>query len=285
MHIIVGATGHVGSAVARALLARGERVIVVTRDAAKARSHERQGAHVAEVDVHDVDALRRVYRQGRRLFMLNPPADPSSDTDAVERKSVAALLAALEGSGLEKIVAESTYGARPGHAIGDLSVLYEMEQGLAAQSIPSTILRAAYYMSNWDSALTTAREDGVVSSFIPADTKLPMVDPRDIGEVAARLLTEPAQSGLRYVEGPEPYSPADVAAAFAAALQRPVAVAVVPREQWVQTFRTVGFSERAADSYARMTATVVDERLAAPETPMRGSTSLQSYVMDLVRQS
>ncbi|MFS2017377.1 NAD-dependent epimerase/dehydratase family protein [Massilia sp. CT11-108] len=36
MHIIIGGTGHVGSATARALLRRGEPVTVVTRNAGHA---------------------------------------------------------------------------------------------------------------------------------------------------------------------------------------------------------------------------------------------------------
>ncbi|TGR60102.1 NmrA family transcriptional regulator, partial [bacterium M00.F.Ca.ET.194.01.1.1] len=93
----------------------------------------------------------------RRAFLLNPPADPATDTDAEEQKTVAAIVTALAGSGLEKVVAESTYGAQPGEGIGDLSVLYGFEQKLKAQTIPASIIRAAYYMSNWDQALETAR--------------------------------------------------------------------------------------------------------------------------------
>jgi uncharacterized protein YbjT (DUF2867 family) len=259
-------------------------VTVVTRDAKKARSHERQGAKVAVVDVLDVAALRRVYAQGRRLFMLNPPAAPDTDIDAVERTSAQALLAALDGSGLEKIVVASTYGAQPGDHVADLSVLYELELGLATQPIPAAILRSAYYLSNWDYALETARDQGVVPSFFPADFKLPMVAPHDIGEVAARLMTEPPQRGLFYVEGPEAYSPTDVAEAFAEVLKRPVEVDVVPREQWIQTFGTMGFSPSAAQSYANMTAVTV-ERCERPKNPIRGATSLPSYVRQLLSQS
>ena len=160
MHIILGSTGHVGSAVVQTLLDQGEVVTAVTHDPGKARAWQDEGAQTAIVDVHDPDALRRVLRAGRRLFLLNPPAAPSTDTDAEERRSLAAILAALKGSGLEKIVAESTYGAQPGERVGDLGVLYEMEQALAAQPIPATIIRAAYYMSNWDALLPTARDQG-----------------------------------------------------------------------------------------------------------------------------
>jgi uncharacterized protein YbjT (DUF2867 family) len=149
MYIILGATGHVGSAVAETLLAQGEEVMVVTRDKGKSEEWKQKGAKVAVADVNNVDELRQIFREGKRLFLLNPPASPSTDTVVEERKSMHSIISALKGSGIEKIVAESTYGAQAGDGIGDLGVLYEMEQKLAESDIPSTIIRGAYYMSNW----------------------------------------------------------------------------------------------------------------------------------------
>ncbi|MDQ8756626.1 NAD(P)H-binding protein [Sphingosinicella sp. LHD-64] len=278
MHIILGGTGHVGSAAARALLDRDEPVTVVGHDPAKAEEWTKRGAGFACVDVHDVGALRAVFRTGRRAFLLNPPAPLSTDTDAEERRTIAAILAALDGSGLEKVVAESTYGAQPGERLGDLSTLYTLEEGLAAQPIPATVQRAAYYYSNWDMAIETARERGVIESFFPEDFALPMVAPEDLGRTAARFLTDPAkQTGLHYVEGPRHYTPANVAAALAEALDRPVRVAVVPREKWIETYRAAGFSEAAASSYARMTGITLDRAYRATD-PIRGTIGLRDYL-------
>ncbi len=113
---------------------------------------------------------------------------------------------------MEKVVAESTYGAQPGERSGDLNILYEMEQALAVQPIPFSVIRAAYDMSNWDASLGAARSEGVVHTLFPADLELPMVSPAAVGRVAARLLTEPAgRTGLHYVEVrsaiPRPTSP------------------------------------------------------------------------------
>ncbi|SFP35795.1 NmrA family NAD(P)-binding protein [Variovorax sp. 770b2] len=285
MHIILGATGHVGSALAQALLARNEPVTVVTRDARKAESLKTKGAHVAEVDVFDTAALHRVIAGGHRLFALNPPAPPSTDTVAEERRSLYAIVDALEGCKLEKIVCESAYGAQPGNGIGDLGVLYDMEQALQAGKVPVSPLRAAYYMSNWDASLETARKEGKVHSMYPPDFKLPMVAPRDLGEFAARLMLGAAEaSGPHYVEGPERYSPGDVARAFADALGRPVEVAVTPPEQWEQAYRSLGFSEAAAKSYAAMTRITLDNK-EEPEKPERGATSLRDYITALVKKS
>ncbi|MGY4395125.1 uncharacterized protein YbjT (DUF2867 family) [Sphingomonas sp. UYAg733] len=284
MHIILGGTGHVGSAAAKALLARGEPVTIVTREEAKADDLKRAGAKVAVADVLDTDALRRVLATGTRAFLLNPPADPKTDTDAQEKRTVAAILAALDGAGLEKIVVESTYGAQAGDRLGDLNTLHALEQGAKAQAIPAGIIRAAYYFSNWDAALQTARAEGVVHTMYPVDFKLPMVAPQDLGEQAARLVADD-RTGIHYVEGPAGYSSADVAAAFAAALSRPVEAVATPREQWVEGYKALGFSDRAADSYARMTGITLDGDYEQPEAPIRGQITLQDYIGQLVEAS
>jgi uncharacterized protein YbjT (DUF2867 family) len=283
MHIVLGATGHVGSAVATTLLDKGEPVTVVTRDARRAERFTRRGAVAAVADVYDTGALRAVLRRGRTAFLLMPPADPSTDTVAEDRRTVAAIVRAVEGADLQKVVVQSTEGAQPGEGLGDLSVLYEFEQAVAALDVPASVVRAAYYMSNWDSALAGARDEGVVQTFFPPDFALPMVAPADVGHAAARLLVEEVDhAGVRYVDGPEPYSAADVARAFAAALGRDVRAVEIPRSEWIATFQSFGFSPAAAASYARMTALTLDgaER---PETPERGPTTLLEYVTGLVR--
>ncbi|RUW99588.1 NmrA family transcriptional regulator, partial [Mesorhizobium sp. M8A.F.Ca.ET.059.01.1.1] len=279
----LGGTGRVGSATAATLLRLGEPVTVVTRDEAKAAALAAQGAEVAVADVLDVEALRGMFRRGTRAFLLNPPADPSTDTDAQERRTVAAIVAALDGSGLEKVVAESTYGARAGERTGDLTILHGLEEKLHRQPIAASIIRAAYYMSNWDASLETARRDGVVNTLLPADFELPMVAPRDLGEAAARLLMEPLEkNGLHHVEGPSRYTARDVAAAFGETLGRQVSVVSAPRERWVDAFEDMGFSPEAAQSYARMTEVTVDDTYDPPTRPERGKVTLERYVADLV---
>jgi uncharacterized protein YbjT (DUF2867 family) len=284
MYVVLGGTGHVGSAVVRTLVQQGERPVVVTHDAKKVEAINAAGGEAAVVDVLNVDNLKAVLRQGRRAYLLNPPAPPHVDTDAEEKKTVAALVAALAGSGLEKVVVHSTYGARPADGVGDLGVLHDLEQGVAASGIPAATLRAAYYFSNWDGALEKARAEGVIDTMFPADFALPMVSPDDLGSAGARLLSGPlGDKDIHYVEGPRRYSSADVAAAFARALDRPVRVATTPRDQWDQAFRGLGFSAPAAAAYVRMTAATLDDGDFPPvEAVERGQTTLDSHVQALV---
>ena len=283
MYGVMGATGHVGSAVTDYLLERGEKVLAITRDRKHAEKLGTKGAEIAEVDVQDVSALRSAFQRCRRAFLLNPPADVSTDTDAEERKTVRCILEAIDGSRLEFVAAESAYGARPGDRCGDLSVLYELEQGVQRQAIPATIQRAAYYMSNWDQLLQPVLDSGKLPTMLPGDLALPMVAPEDLGRNAGRLLMQnEARKQIVYVEGPQPYSANDVARAFSRALGREVATSVIPEDRWHAAFKQLGFSDAAASSYSNMTKVSVEGGFEMPEHPIRGSTTLEAYITRLV---
>ncbi|CAJ0862604.1 hypothetical protein R20233_00974 [Ralstonia sp. LMG 32965] len=280
MYVVMGATGHVGAAVAETLLASGEDVTILTRRPERAGRWRDKGASVATADVEDVASLRAAFRRGRRAFLLNPPADIAGDTDATERRTIANILAALEDAGLEKVVAASTFGARPGQGIGDLTTLWELEEGLRRQSIPAAINRGAYYMSNWASMLETVAQTGTLPSMFPADMRIPMVAPADLGEAAAaRLLTPPDDVGVRYVEGPQRYTLQDVAQAMSRTLGRDVVLEVVPRDRWEAVYKGLGFSDEAARAYAKMTAVTLDEGFDQPAADdVLGHVSLADFI-------
>lgn len=283
MFVILGGTGQVGSATARALLNAGQKVTVVTRNENHGADFKAAGMEIAVADIRDTDAMRDVFRTGRRAFLLNPPADPSGDTDAEERANVAAIMSALDGSGLEKVVAASTYGAFKGERCGDLTVLHGFEQALMDQPIPAAINRGAYYMSNWIGMAQGVAESGILPSFFPANLSLPMVAPDDLGEAAARrLMTGTVDTGIEHVEGPARYSAKDVAVAVAAAMCRSVDVQEIPREALEDTFLQFGFSKEAAGSYACMTRRVVDGKTDTAETSWKGTTSLEAYVASVL---
>ncbi|MCW3094897.1 MAG: NmrA family protein, partial [Chthonomonadaceae bacterium] len=70
---------------------------------------------------------------------------------------------------------------------------------------------------------------------------IPMVGTEDIGRVCGETLLKEWQ-GHRVIEleGPRRYSPNDVAAAFSAALQKPVRAIAVPRASWTADFEASG---------------------------------------------
>ena len=105
-----------------------------------------------------------------------------------------------------------------------LNALRYLEQALGDIDLPITFLRAAWFMENAEWDVASARERGVVTSYLqPLDRPVAMVSIHDVGRVAADLLRE-EWSGHRIVElgSGERTTPNAIAAAFAKALGKPV---------------------------------------------------------------
>ncbi|WP_317215083.1 NmrA family NAD(P)-binding protein [Gluconobacter sp. GP1] len=277
MYVILGGTGHVGRAVAQTVLAAGHDVTVVTRQVVAASEQRHDGVDYAAVDVNDTDTLRTLFQRAQRVFVLNPPAAVSGNTDVEERKTVCSILKALRGVALEKVVVQSTYGVQPGEHCGDLGVLYELEQGAQALNVPVCIVRAAYYMSNWADAISAAKATGVLQTLLPPTQAFPMVAPEDVGSLAGQLLiSDVEETGIHNIEGPESYTSSDVAAVLSRLVGRAVQVQVIPQERWYEAYRGNGFSKEAAKSYANMTGLFVHQHYDRPAALVRGSTSLEA---------
>ena len=138
MYAVLGASGHVGSAVVEALRTAGEDLVAVVRSSTGAILH-RLDVEIRVIDVLDTDGLRNIFKEAQRAFLLNPPADPSVDTDAAEMATAKSIAEALSGTEMEKVVLASTYGAQPGERIGDLSVLYAFETMVRDSGIPTAV--------------------------------------------------------------------------------------------------------------------------------------------------
>lgn len=284
MHIILGATGHIGSVVIKLLVERGEQVTGVTRNRDNVAKIEAAGAKAAVVDVQDTNALRALFKKGTRLYLLNPPGNFATDALAEEKQSISSILSALGDSSIEKVVAESTYGAQPGDQLGDLDVLYGMEQALAMTPRYVSILRGSYYMSNFDMDLSTARAEGKIYTLFPVDFKIPMVAPADIAHFAADLLLEAKEhTGLHHITGPQDYTPQDVANAFGKALGRSVEAVEVERNKWLEFLMGAGFSETSAISLMNMTDVTLEQNFEVGKTPKRGNITLENYIDNLVK--
>lgn len=277
MNIITGATGNVGSALIKALISKGEKVTAVTRDRSKAEQMFGNAAEIAQADVMDTETLHHIFKGGSAIFILNPPADPSRNTDIEERETARSLVTALRQLDIRRLVVESTMGSQPGDHIGDLGVLYELEQAIKELPYDYRIIRPAYYMSNWKNSINEAKETGELTSFYPADFKFPMVAPDDIAALAAELMTAEKAARINPIQGPEEYSPNDVAAALGETLSRNVKVKVIPRQEWENVFQSIGFSAEAAKSYASMTEISLNEGFKRPENAVTGKTTLLEY--------
>jgi uncharacterized protein YbjT (DUF2867 family) len=278
MYAVAGVTGKTGAAVADALLAAGAAVRVVVRRPDAGSAWRARGAEVAVADLADGAALAAALAGVQGAWLLNPPrydvADPFAEADRVG----AAYAHALAASGVPRAVVLSSVGAHQPAGTGIIGTARRVEQALAGAGTPLALLRANYFFENWANVLPAVRGDGVLPTFLaPADRRVPMVPVADIAAAAAALLRGPAWTGGRIVDVASfDASPADVAAAFGAALGKPVTPVPVPREQWAGILRGAGFRPEIADAFVAMYDGINAGTVAAEpgSERIRGATSL-----------
>jgi NAD(P)H dehydrogenase (quinone) len=287
MYAITGITGQVGGALARSLLAERLPVRAVLRDEAKAATWRTLGCEVALAEMNDAASLTSAFRGAAGVFIL-PPSEFDPEPGFPEaRRVIAAIKSALVEARPGKVVCLSTIGADAPHE-NLLTQRTLMEASLQEIGLPVTFLRPGWFMENalWD--IASARDEGVLRSFLqPAEKPFPMVATQDVGQQAAALLREDWR-GTRVVEleGPARISPDDLARAFARVLKRPVRVDTILRASWEQMFRAQGMRNplpriRMLDGFNEGWI----EFSAHGRSAIKGTTTLESVIAELVKAS
>ena len=238
---VMGVTGQVGGAVATRLLTQGAKVRAIARDPGKGAKWAERGCEVAIADVNDANSLRQAFTGTEGAFVMLPPMFDPSPGFPEARRAIANLQRALSSARIERVVALSTIGAQQERE----SLLYQLhllEEELGTLSLPITFLRPAWFLENTSWDIATARDSGVVKSFLqPLDKRFPMIATRDVGQVAAELLQE-QWNGRRVVEieGLSRIAPNQIARELASQMNRDVRMQLVPRKTWESTFRSAG---------------------------------------------
>lgn len=240
MFAVTGVTGKVGGAVARALRDAGLPVRAVVRDAAKGAPWAARGCNVAVADLDEVAPLAAAFTGVGGAFAVLPPIFDPTPGFPEAKAMIGTLRAALVEALPPKLVVLSTVGAdatRP-NLLNQLGLL---ERALADLPTRVTFLRPGWFMENAAADLTSARETGVIRSYLqPLDHAVPMVATEDVGRTAAQLLQED-WAGHRIVElQAERVTPNAIASAFARALDRSVRAEAAPRAHWEEIFRSEG---------------------------------------------
>jgi uncharacterized protein YbjT (DUF2867 family) len=240
MFAVTGVTGKVGGAVARALRDTGLPVRAVVRDAAKGAPWAARGCNVAVADLDEVAPLAAAYTGVGGAFAMLPPIFDPTPGFPEAKAMIGTLRAALAEALPPKLVVLSTVGAdatRP-NLLNQLGLL---ERALADLPTRVTFLRPGWFMENAAADFTSARETGVIRSYLqPLGHAVPMVATEDVGRTAAQLLQED-WAGHRIVElQAERVTPNAIASAFAKALDRSVRAEAAPRAHWEEIFRSEG---------------------------------------------
>ncbi len=228
MNLVTGATGFVGSHVVRTLLAKGERVRVLTRPASSLRNLEGlpvervTGDLVEPISLRSaVQGCRRVYHLAAdyRLWTRNPSELYRSNVEGTRN-----LLEAAQSAGIERMVYTSTVGALAANSNGhptdeqtpvrlaDMIGHYKRSKFLAEaevvsaarRGVPVVIVNPSTPVGSRDVKPTPTGQMIVdfLSGRMPGyvDTGLNLVDVEDVAE-GHWLAMERGRTGERYILG------------------------------------------------------------------------------------
>lgn len=219
--LVTGATGGTGRHLVPLLRAAGAPVRAFVRDPGRAADVLGPDVDLAVGDLGDPSSLRAALAGVDQLYLAcgNHPEQA--------RWEIAAIDAAAE-AGVGRIVKLSALGAQVGSPVAFTDAHGRITEHLRTAGPAHVLLEPAFLMSN-----LLAGADGVRQAdalFLPAaGAKIAMIDPRDVAQVAAAVLTGDGHDGRRYVlTGPEAVTVDEVAEQLSAVLGRRIGFVPVP---------------------------------------------------------
>lgn len=284
MFAITGATGNTGGVVAEKLLASGEKVRVIGRDAARLASLVQKGAEAFPADITDSAALTRAFQGATGVYALVPPNISSNDVRAYQERVTDALASALRQASVARAVTLSSIGADKSEKVGPVVGLHNLEQKInAIEGLNVIHLRAGYFMANLLPQVDVIRNFGILGGPVRVDLNLPMIATRDIGAVAADLL----KSGFtgkqaRELLGQRDVNYKEVASLIGKAIGKPdLAYIQLPAQQLKPALMQIGMSSNMADLLLEMSEALNDGSMKALETRSAENTtptSIETFV-------
>ena len=181
--LITGATGNVGLEVIKAFqkIEHNFDIFAGVRDLEKYSEQLSEFYLILEkFDFTDVSLFEPALKNCQVLFLLRPPQISDSE------KYFKPLIEIAQKCEVKHIVFLSVQGVERSSIIPH----HKIEKLIVESKIPYTFLRPAYFMQNF----TTTLHDDLVNRkriFLPAGkAKFTMIDVRDIGEIAAKIMID-----------------------------------------------------------------------------------------------
>jgi uncharacterized protein YbjT (DUF2867 family) len=287
MYVIFGATGNTGSVVAEALLARKEKVRVVSRDAHRLERFTPKGAEPFVADLTDSDAVAKACSGAKAVYALIPPNIGADDVRAYQERVSDAITAGIKKNGVNFVVALSSVGADKPDRTGPVVALHNLEQKLGAISGLNVLsLRAGYFMENVLAQVGIIQALGNLAGPVRSDLPVSMIANRDVGAAAANALLKLDFTGKRTREllGARDLTYLDAARIIGSAIgKQSLGYFQAPAEQLKPALTRMGMSPNMVDLLLEMTDAMnsgymkpLEPRSPANTTP----TTFETFVAD-----
>jgi uncharacterized protein YbjT (DUF2867 family) len=288
MYVIMGATGNTGSVVAEKLLAKGEKVRVVGRDAKRLERFEQKGAEAFVADATDAGALTKAFSGANAAYAMIPPNIGAPDVRAYQEQVNDALVSAIEKNGVKHAVVLSSFGADKPNKTGPVVGLHNLEEKLnGIPGLNALYLRAGYFMKNILPQVGVIKSFGDMAGPVKGELPLPMIATRDIGAVAAEALLKLdfEEKRPRELQGARDISYVEAARIVGAAIGKPdLAYQQMPAEQLKPALLQMGMSPSMADLLLEMADALNSGymKMLEPRSPQNTTpTTFETFVTDV----
>lgn len=192
--LVVGATGQLGSAITRKLIATGARIRALARNAEKLAQFAPQ-AEIAAVDMRDVRKLTEACRGIDQIVSTannNLGKGPNSPT-RTDLSIHQNLCAAARNTGVRRLLFTSSRGISQDSVVDIFRVKWYIEDAIRRSGVPHVLLRPGAFMDIWiDEILAKGiREKGVGMIFGDGNTVMNYIAVEDVAEFAVKILSRP----------------------------------------------------------------------------------------------
>ena len=281
MYAVLGASGNTGHVVAKNLLARGQKVRVVGRSAARLQPLAAEGAEIFIGDVTDVPTLTRAFKGAESAYVMVPPNLTSNDGRAYQDRASDAIANSIGATGIQNVVSLSSIGADKASGTGPVLGLHTLEQKLnQVDNINILHLRAGYFMENTLPQVGAIRMTGSVAGPLRPDLKVPMIATRDIGAAAADALLKLDFRGqqTRELLGERDLDYTEVASIIGDGIGKPgLGYIQMPDEHMKPVLVQMGMSENFVATLLEMTASLNNGHMRALEPRSARNSTPTSY--------
>jgi uncharacterized protein YbjT (DUF2867 family) len=250
MIVITTPTGLIGSQVLDSLLGSGKTLRVIARDPSVLPADVRERVDIVAGSHGDAAVLDQAFAGADALFWLTPPDPHAASVDAAFVDFTRPAVEDLKRHHVKRVVGVSALGRgtpwadRAGYVTGSLA----MDDLIAGSGVAYRALTNPSFMDNIIRQAESIKKQGVFSSPITADRRLPSVATRDIAAAASRLLLDERWSGIGEVPllGPEDLSFNDMAEIISDVLGRDVRFQQTTFEAYRDRFLGFGMSDAMA---------------------------------------
>ena len=256
MIVLTTPTGAIGRQVLARLLGTGARIRVIARDPSQLPAAARDRVDVVPGSHGDAAVVGDAFAGADTVFWVVPPNPRAPSVDAAYVGFTRPACDALRRHGVRRVVGVSALGRGVTAHAGLVSASLAVDDLIAATGVAHRALTMPSFMDNVLRQVEPIATRGLFVSPIAGDRPVPMCATRDIADVAARLLLDPAWTGQASVPvlGPADLSFEDAAATMTDVLGKPVRFQQIPLETYRARLIETGWSAPMAQGLVEMMA-------------------------------